>query len=166
MNAEQWRAIPGYEGYYEVSDQGRVRSLDRFNWQGRRVWGRIMSPDISDSGHLRVTLSRDSRTRRFFVHGLVLSVFVGPCPPGLEACHNDGNPANNIVSNLRWDTKSANARDRRRHGTDARLRRTHCPQGHEYTEANTYLNGIGWRRCRTCTLTGQKERRDLIRGAA
>lgn len=157
---ENWVPIAGYERYYEVSDAGQVRSLDRLDAQDNMIRGRILRPDVRPSGHLRVTLCRNSRTRRFWVHRLVLNAFVGPISPGLEACHNDGNPKNNRVANLRWDTKSANARDRRKHGTDARLRITHCPRGHEYTEGNIYFHSErGWRRCRTCTLAGQLERR-------
>jgi hypothetical protein len=55
-----------------------------------------------------------------FVHCLVLESFVGPCPPGLECCHNDGNPANNFRYNLRWDTHESNVQDRFRHGTIVR----------------------------------------------
>lgn len=157
--AERWVAVAGYEGMYEISDAGRVRSLDRLDAQGNNISGRILRPDRRPSGHLRVTLCRESTTRRFWVHRLVLETFVAPMPAGTEACHNDGNPANNTPGNLRWDTKSANARDRRRHGTDSRARRTHCPSGHEYTEENTYLHGPSrtWRSCRTCTRNGQRK---------
>jgi len=47
----------------------------------------------------------------------VLESFVGPCPEGMECCHNDGNPSNNFVENLRWDTRSNNQKDRESHGT-------------------------------------------------
>lgn len=60
------------------------------------------------------------RARRRYIHRLVLEVFVGPCPEGMVACHNDGNPRNNALSNLRWDTREANMRDRDRHGTSPR----------------------------------------------
>jgi hypothetical protein len=54
------------------------------------------------------------------VHRLVLEAFVGPCPPGMECCHNDGNPLNNRLDNLRWDTRRSNQLDRNRHGTGSR----------------------------------------------
>lgn len=154
----------GYEGTYEVSNLGQVRSLSRPDSWGRPVRGRALSPDAGSGGHLRVKLTRNGVSRRFFIHRLVLAAFVGPRPEGMEACHNDGNPTNNIVSNLRWDTKSANAQDRRRHGTDKNTRKTHCPQGHKYDPANTYYQqGQRLRRCRTCTLAGQKAKRDRAR---
>jgi len=161
---ENWLPISGYEGRYEVSDTGRVRSLDRLDAQGNMIRGRVLKPDTRPSGHLRVTLCRDSQTARFWVHRLVLTAFVAPIPPGHEACHNDGDPSHNSVANLRWDTKKANAQDRRRHGTDAHARLTHCPQGHEYSADNTYYEKARrWRRCRTCTLAGQLERRNRKR---
>lgn len=80
----------------------------------------------------------------------------------MEVCHNDGNPANNVVTNLRWDTKKANARDRLMHGNDKNARKTHCPHGHKYDAANTYLSPSG-RHCRTCVLAGQKAKRDRDR---
>jgi hypothetical protein len=50
------------------------------------------------------------------VHRLVLEAFVCPCPEGRECCHNDGDPANNALTNLRWNTRKANIEDSRRHG--------------------------------------------------
>jgi hypothetical protein len=152
--AERWLPIRGYEGLYEISDLGRVRGLLRSH---------LLKPDVRPSGHLRVTLSRDGSVERFWVHRLVLETFVGPRLPEMECCHNDGRPANNAVSNLRWDTKSANAQDRRRHGTDDRARRTHCPHGHEYVPSNTYWTKNGWRGCRSCILARQKVERDRIK---
>lgn len=160
---EQWKPVVGYEGIYEVSSHGLIRSLDRPDTWGRPTRGRVMKPYQTTSGHLRVTLSKSSSTTRFFVHRLVLTAFVGPRPHGMEGCHNDGNPTNNSVSNLRWDTKRANARDRRSHGNDAHARKTHCPHGHRYDSGNTYLSQQGWRHCRTCVLASQKKMRDLKR---
>lgn len=162
MSNEQWRLIAGYEGLYEVSDHGRVRSLDRIDSRGNRAWGRILRQEVRPTGHLRVTLCSGGTTKRIFVHRLVLTAFIGPLPVGMQACHNDGNPANNVPANLRWDTIVANARDRRLHGTDCQLRKTHCPHGHEYSAENTYLNHKGYRRCRACTLAGQRAKKESI----
>lgn len=54
-----------------------------------------------------------------YVHALVLEAFVGPCPDGMECCHNDGDATNNKLTNLRWDTPKANSEDARKHGTMA-----------------------------------------------
>jgi hypothetical protein len=64
-----------------------------------------------------VALRRDGATFEERVHRLVLLAFVGPCPPEQEGCHNDGNPLNNRLGNLRWDTHQANMGDAARHGT-------------------------------------------------
>lgn len=162
MSIEQWLPILEYEGLYEVSNYGRVRSLDRIDSRGNRAHGRILRQEVRPTGHLRVTLCRGGKAKRIFVHRLVLTAFIGPVPVGMQACHNDGNPANNVPANLRWDTIVANARDRRIHGNDRQLRKTHCPQGHEYSAENLYLNRKGHRRCRPCTLAGQRAKKESI----
>jgi hypothetical protein len=78
-------------------------------------WRRLKPSPHKCDGHMRVTLG--SMGRRF-VHQLVLEAFVGPCPEGMVACHDpDRDPANNRLSNLRWDTQKANIADAVRHGT-------------------------------------------------
>jgi len=72
---------------------------------------------VGEYGHLAVTLYGASGSKQTFIHKLILEAFVGPCPDGLVCCHEDGNPANNALSNLRWDTHKANAADSIRHGT-------------------------------------------------
>jgi hypothetical protein len=86
---------------------------------GLGSWRRLLG-HRDDGGHICVSLCRDGKRRQVFVHRLVLTAFVGSCPPGLECCHNDGNPANNRLRNLRWDTQFANAADAVRHGVTAR----------------------------------------------
>lgn len=103
---EIWKPVPGYEGQYEVSNMGRVRSF-RLN-----AAGKIRVLTKNKAGHLYVTLGRGVNKT---VHWLVITAFIGSRPAGKECCHNDGNPANNCVSNLRWDTHKENARDIFRH---------------------------------------------------
>lgn len=120
--SENWLPVPGWRGSYEVSDLGKVRSLDRF--RGNRFFvSRMLSPEIDTECRPRVTLKQGRRFRRYRVHILVLLAFVSTCPEGEEGCHNDGNPKNNRVDNLRWDTKRGNAADRLRHGTHTRRER-------------------------------------------
>lgn len=109
---ERWLPIPGYEGLYEVSDLGRVRSARRKGCKGI-----VMRPRKASGNHLFVGLCRDGKYQNVLVHRLVLTVFVGPCPPMEEACHADGDPKNNALTNLRWDTRKANIADRFKHGT-------------------------------------------------
>lgn len=148
---ETWLPIPGYEGAYEVSNQGRVRSLDRLDAGGRRRTGKLRSLTRQPSGHFTVALRVNRVRQTFLVHHLVLLAFIGPRPDGMEGCHWDDNPANNHLANLRWDTRSANVRDSVRNGTHHMARVTHCPQGHAYTPENTYLYPpTGRRACREC----------------
>lgn len=121
---EIWKDIPEFPGY-QVSDQGRVRSF----WK-RAGWGkgtflvsvaqRILRPGMVQ-GYQEVNLWKDGKPTNSRVHRLVLSAFVGPCPPNLECCHNDGNRSNNSLLNLRWDTRKENMRDSVKHGTHGGL---------------------------------------------
>lgn len=115
---ENWKSVVGYEGYYEVSDQGRVRSVDRTVTDGSRRRGRIRKPAPNgDCGHPYVTLSRGNHVECMAVHKAVLVAFVGPRPDGQEARHLDGDAANNRQTNLKWGTPAENTEDKRRHGT-------------------------------------------------
>jgi hypothetical protein len=112
---ECWAAIPDYEGLYEASDAGRIRSLSRLDRLGRRC-GRILKPHALPAGYLQVGLSRDGKVRQFYVHRLVAATFIGPCPEGMEVRHWDGDPANNAVPNLLYGTHKDNSADMIRHG--------------------------------------------------
>lgn len=121
---ELWRDIPEYEGFYQVSDDGRVRRL----WQvlpsvfasGVRKHRNYLKPGRNNQGRLQVALSKNGEVTRFQVHRLVLLAFTGPCPDGMESCHNDGDHTNNRIINLRWDTRYGNRADAIRHGTQPR----------------------------------------------
>lgn len=148
---ELWRPVPGYEGAYEVSSQGRVRSLERLDSRGHKRRGKLLSAGSSGrEGRLTVSLADNGAMRTHWVHQIVLMAFVGPRPAGMEACHWNGDPRDNRVENLRWGTRRENTLDRVRHGTHNKVRVTHCPQGHEYTPENTYMHPRGSRICREC----------------
>jgi DNA-binding XRE family transcriptional regulator len=70
-----------------------------------------------------VGLRRNDKTYIFPIGHLVLFAFEGPCPENCEMCHNDGNPTNDCIENLRWDTHAANMQDASRHGTVGRPRK-------------------------------------------
>ena len=122
---EEWRALAGYSGIYEVSSIGRVRSLDRIvkmvgagaSFSSKLVKGRILSQAIV-KGYPRVTLCKGGKSRPIGVHRLVCEAFHGPAPEGCtDVAHNDGNPLNANASNLRWATRAENMADCRIHGT-------------------------------------------------
>ena len=114
---EKWKSVVGYEGFFDVSSLGGVRSISRVSNRGRPVGGKTLKPHKTPKGYMRVALWVDGCPKKFFVHRLVLEAFVGPCPDGMEGCHNDGDRGNNKLENLRWDTASSNWDDRRVHGT-------------------------------------------------
>ena len=114
MTEEEWRPVPGYEGLYEVSDLGRVRSL-KFSPP------RAIGQGASSHGYLQVGLShRGERVRMFRVHRLVLEAFRGPCPSGMEALHGNNDRADASLVNLAWGTPARNQGDRARDHTTNR----------------------------------------------
>jgi len=116
---EEWAPIYGWEDFYEVSNQGRVRRI--IGGKGNRSYGRCKKITVSD-GRAVVSLNRPGEQVTKLVHHLVLFGFKGPSDAGQECCHNDGNALNNMVENLRWDTPQSNADDRVRDNATTRLR--------------------------------------------
>lgn len=160
-----WKPVPGFEGRYEVHRQGAVRSVEhvvmRSNGIPQRIRGRLLKPSLKNGYHA-VGLG----TKPAYVHELVLKAFVGPRPAGYQCCHGDGDRLNNDVSNLRWDTRSANAQDMLMHGTHKPSSKVRCDAGHPFDEENTYMRpGRKGRDCRECTRErGRKYRRRLSAG--
>lgn len=161
-SAEIWKPVVGYEGYYEVSNMGRVRSVDRIihrsDGRTRIAKARILKPFGSKYGHLELKLYRDANVNNCQVHRLVLEAFVGRCPDGMECCHNNGIADDNRLENLRWDTPSANQYDSVRHGTHVAARKTHCKNGHPLTPGNYYIRNNGGRNCKQCVVDGWRRR--------
>lgn len=101
---------------YRVGDDGMVWSCVYPAGPGKRRFGewKLLKPSPQYRGHMAVYLGRkDCR----HVHRLVLEAFVGPCPEGMECRHLDGNPGNNVLSNLAWGTRKENILDRIQHDT-------------------------------------------------
>lgn len=156
---ERWLPVVGFDGYYEVSNYGRVRSLDRSVLSRRKtgeywyaVKGRELSQTVMPDGRMIVSLSRDGKTRLGRVSVLVLEAFVGPRPPGMQGCHWDDDPSNNHLSNLRWGTPKQNAADRVRNGHHHPSCRTKCPREHDLFPPNLVPNRSA-RGCLACALT-------------
>ncbi len=139
----EWRPVPGYEGLYEVSEDGRVRGLDREVHRGEgvmRVKGKELSPTRQDpAGHMWVWLTKEGEKKKAYIHRIVSAAWLGPCPEGQEVRHRNGDPGQNHYSNLRYGTRSENMWDRARHGNHPNKRKTHCKNGHKFTEENTYI---------------------------
>lgn len=157
---EEWRSVVGCEGEYEVSNRGRVRSLDRVvetSRGPRKYRGRMLKCSTARTPDYPVVNLRRGISER--VHNLVLEAFVGPRPDGYVACHDDGDPYNNHLSNLRWDTYSSNNRDLVRHNTHWQSRKTRCDNGHEFTPGNTILRPEGGRKCHACSIINAQRQR-------
>jgi hypothetical protein len=154
---ERWALIPNWGGYYSASDAGRIWS---------RYSERVLKPYPRPEGHLLVDLRYNGARRVVRVHRLVLETFVGPCPDGMEACHANGDPADNRLVNLRWDTRRSNNLDRVRHGTHHLTSRTHCPRGHKLEGRNLKPSVLakGRRECWACARVRALVRYDVAQG--
>lgn len=118
-NNEIWLDIPKYAGWYQASDQGRIRSVDRQTWvlhngkpHLRSYTGRVLSQALLKHGYYIVVLSRDGKMKIRTVHRLVAITFKERIEGHLEVDHIDRNKQNNNAINLRWATRSINANNR------------------------------------------------------
>ena len=103
---EVWKDIPQYENYYQVSNLGRIKSLDRL-YNGRNLKGKILKLSPNKFGYLRFTAKKDDITKTLHVHRVVLSTF-NPIDEEKQVNHIDGNKLNNKEENLEWCTDSEN----------------------------------------------------------
>lgn len=126
---EIWKDVPGYEGYYQASTLGRIRSVDRevTYLSGKNKVPRtdfhssiIKSTRPRKDGYHQVNLSKDSKKVYPMVHQLVAETFLGPRPENFDTCHNNGIRDDNRIMNLRYDTRKNNFEDTKIHGTRVR----------------------------------------------
>ena len=153
IGVEEWRPVPDFEDRYEVSSHGRIkRTAPGKGTHPNKIRKLRVHTTPSGVPYAYIDLhSKEGAKRVFSVHRLVALAFHGTPPPEHEVRHLDGNPLNNHAHNLTWGTKSENANDRKRHGTDRNLAKTECRNGHLYSPENTYVvPSTGERHCRTC----------------
>lgn len=116
---EIWKPIKNYEDSYEVSDFGRIRSMDRYThtWNGQVFKkGVIKTLKEDKDGYFKVWLSKESKKKPFFVHRLVAEAFIVNAEKLPIVNHMDGNKKNNHVDNLEWCTRSHNDKHAFEHG--------------------------------------------------
>lgn len=156
---EIWKPVVGYEGLYEVSDHGRVRSLDRVihfvDGRTQTHRGRELVGGIASNGYRMIQLRKEKCGKSYTVHNLVLTAFEGPRPEGYVGCHYDGNKLNNRLDNLRWGTVSDNMYDSVRQGTHFWANREACSRGHRLEGPNVRdrKDHPNARECKACHRT-------------
>lgn len=151
---QEWLPVRGYEGSYEISNYGAVRSLSRTvtaaNGRRSQIAGKYLNLNVIPKGYHQVALYSDGQRRYHKVHRLVLEAFVGP-GDGMQARHLNGVPCDNRLTNLAWGSQSENIEDQVAHGTHWAARATSCPAGHPYSGENLIINKkTGARICREC----------------
>lgn len=125
MSLEIWKPVPNFEGYFEVSNQGRVRTVERkvrfVSKRGCESWRvkarKIISQQLINSGYMVVHLQKDGVRHAKTVHSVVAMAFLGERPCGLDVCHNNGVKTDNRSVNIRYDTRRNNHADKVLHGT-------------------------------------------------
>ena len=116
----KWRDVVGYEGRYQVSERGRVRSLvcgGRYGYLKRKVPKAMKGHVRKADGYEYVSLRKDGALKVRSVHRVVLEAFSGPCPAGHTGSHLNGVSADNRLGNLQWEPHSANVLRKNEHGT-------------------------------------------------
>ena len=166
FDSEIWKPVVGYEGAYEVSSQGRVRSLDRAGASGRRIKGKIRRLTKGTLGYMYINLSVDGKVKTRLVHRMVAEAFIYPCPEGMQVDHIDNDKTNNRVTNLQYLTPRENTERQKLFGTSVSDRvlnkthsetvKTHCPRGHLLAEPN--FRAADWKKGRRNCLACDRAR--------
>lgn len=114
LNRETWRSVPDYEGIYEISNLGRIKSLDRSctDKRGRKyfLYGKLMKQKTTSFNYQTISLSKTSKSKDFFIHKLVALAFIPNPENKKEVNHINGIKSDNTVFNLEWCTRSENNR--------------------------------------------------------
>lgn len=151
---ESWVDIPRWEGKYQVSNHGRVRSVDRIvcysNGLNRLHKGRVLKlkEHSRGYGHKIATLQDQNRKESHCVHSLVLRAFIGEAGIGQEARHLNGDASDNRLENLCWGSRVENRRDRMVHAGN--VSGDYCSRGHLLAEWNVVKKGKSGRSCLAC----------------
>lgn len=153
----RWADVPGYEGYYEVSDTGVVRSKDRITSHGHKRKGVELKP--SGARYAQVILCKEGKISHRGVHRLVLLAFVGePEDPQSHAMHLNNDTFDNRLENLKWGSNSENQHQSSRERRHQHSRKDCCNRGHLLEPPNLRPNTRG-RECWACAKARDYARR-------
>lgn len=145
MEKEIWKDIKGYEGVYQVSNLGRVKSLDRIIYckNGTKAYykEKILKQSKQKNGYYRVTLSANNKQKKHSIHRLVAQSFLKDYSNELEVNHIDGNPANNKLSNLEMISFENHYKKENQRRTKRRL------NNKRYIESRKHTGEITKKRC-------------------
>lgn len=148
MRKEEWRPVRGYKGIYEVSNLGRVKSLNRKIRNSR--WktltcrkGKMLTQHADGYGHLHVGLSKNGKTKTRRVHNLVAEAFLGPKPRGHVVRHGPRGKTVNSVDNLSYGTRSEDSFDQYRDGTFTSAKPVRCSNGQIYRSISEAARQLG-----------------------
>lgn len=140
MIIEKWKSVLNFEGFYEVSNYGKVRSFHRLrNIKDDKSSSHPKAQTTDRDGYNQVSLYKTKKNGEKYntagrVHRLVLEAFTGPCPKGMESSHLDGDPSNNRSENLIWETHIDNNNRRKEHGTYYKKGKDHPNYGKEVSK--------------------------------
>jgi len=113
LEGEKWKTVVEFP-WYDVSNLGRIRS-----WRNKKdinCGPHCLKTSLANNDRFRISPRKNGKAFHRHIYRLVLETFIGPCPEGMEGCHNDDNHWNDRLWNLRWDTQAANSRDQQRNG--------------------------------------------------
>lgn len=144
MENEIWKPVLGYEGVYEISSLGRLRTISR---NGKAIEPAVRAMGFYASRYVQTILTKFGKTKTVNIHSMVCEAFHGPRPAGEWARHLDGDRRNNRANNLAWGTSKENMADQYAHGT--RIMGERCP--------SSRLTSEGVRKIRKMLTTGMSQ---------
>lgn len=161
LPGERWAEVPGSNGTYYASTEGRIYSVPR-----ERTRGGIVKQHVGPPGYPRATVVFQGTRQKMRVYRIVAETFLGPAPERHEVRHLNGDCMDSRLENLAYGTHAENMRDMIEHGRTTHREPSHCPSGHEMTPENTRYyerRGAGgssqrpYRKCRKCETRRQRE---------
>ena len=166
-SVEEWKPAPRWEGFYEVSNLGRIRTVQRkmvrSNGIPQTIRSRIRQPSPLKSGHYSLYLRHRERKEFHYVHRLVVEAFLGPIPDGKEVRHLNGKPEDNRLENLAIGTRSEQRFDDVRNGVHWAANKVVCKRGHLLEGANLVARRFkedGHRICLPCNWATMRKSRN------